>query len=129
MENVFGKKVAEIQQWLYLVFRVIIGAVFFLHGQMKIFSLHLTGLMGVVGVAEMLIGLGLILAIFTRLAAVGGLIIMIGALVTAHLPSGWNPIINKGEPALLFLVAFLILLAYGAGIWSLERQLWKKEMF
>ena len=59
----------------------------------------------------------------------GGGIVMIVALLFVHFPQGINPLANGGEAALLNLAAFLVMKAYGAGKWSLEKALWKKEMF
>ena len=131
----FNKLVKSSGSYLYLVFRLLIGLVFFIHGSGKLFgwfggsTVPLAGLFGVAGVIETLAGLGILLGFFTRLAAVGGLAVMIGALVKVHLPQGWNPLQNGGEPATLFFAAFLVLIVYGAGMWSLERALLKKEYF
>ena len=131
----FDKLVKSSGNYLYLVFRLLIGLVFFLHGSGKLFGwfggsvVPLAGLFGVAGIIETLAGLGILLGFFTRLAAVGGLAVMIGALIIAHLPQGWNPLQNGGEPATLFLAAFLVLIVYGSGKWSLERVLLKKEHF
>ena len=74
-------------------------------------------------------GLALAVGLFTRLAALGGLATMISAYFIAHFPNGWVPIMNKGELAVLYFAAFLILIIYGAGKFSLERALFKKEIF
>jgi uncharacterized membrane protein YphA (DoxX/SURF4 family) len=39
------------------------------------------------------------------------------------------PLQNKGELALLFVAAFFVLFAQGAGRFSLERQLFRRELF
>ncbi len=117
--------------YLYFVFRVIFGIVFLLHGLFKLGLMGkpaMTGLMLVVGIGEILVGLGVTFGLFTRLAAVGGLIIMIGALVTAHFPKGLNPLANGGEPAYLFFAAFLVILALGYKKWGLD-GLFQKELF
>ncbi|MFA5796680.1 MAG: DoxX family protein [Candidatus Woesearchaeota archaeon] len=119
------------EDYFFFVFRVIFGIVFLLHGLFKLGVLGnpaMTGLMLVVGIGEVLVGLGIIFGLFTRLAAVGGLIIMIGALVTAHFPKGLNPLANGGEPAYLFFAAFLVILALGYKKWGLD-GLFKKEVF
>ena len=123
---------------LYVVFRVSIGVLFFLFGVQKM--LGLWGMPGgpaafgtlvwFAGVAELLIGAGIALGIFTRLASLFGMIEMAVAYVMFHaLVAGWNPMVNMGTPALLFLLAFLVTFAYGAGKASLERKVLGKEHF
>ncbi len=123
---------------LYTVFRVGIGLLFFMFGVQKIFGLWgMPGgaapfgtLVWAAGAGELLIGLAVTLGVFTRLASLFGVIEMAVAYVMGHaLVVGWNPMVNMGTPALLFLLAFLVTLAYGAGKASLERKLLGKEMF
>lgn len=117
---------------MYVIFRIIIGFLYAMHGMSKLGLLGkpaMTGLMAFIGVAELLIGLGLVLGLFTRLAALGGLVIMIGAQATQHFPKGLNPMTNGGELSLLFLAAFLVLFAYGAGKFSLGHAFFKKEFW
>ena len=123
---------------LYTVFRVGIGLLFFMFGVQKIFGLWgmpsgaapFGTLVWVAGVAELLIGAAVTLGIFTRLASLFGVIEMAVAYVMGHaLVVGWNPMVNMGTPALLFLLAFLVTFAYGAGKASLERKLLGKERF
>ena len=122
--------------YLYLVFRVVIGYLFFQHGAQKLFgwfgskgTVELMSLMGLAGVLELLVGLALLLGLFSRLAALGGVAVMLGALFKVHLPQALNPALNGGELAVLYLASFLVLLAHGNGIWSLEKYLLKKELF
>jgi len=117
----------------YVIFRILVGCMFFLHGAGKLFGwfggpgMGFSGLMGFVGVVEFLAGLGILLGFFTRLSATGGAIIMLGAYVTKHLD--WNPLASGGELAALYFAAFLVLMVYGAGKWCLERKLLGKETF
>ena len=123
---------------LYLIFRAGIGVLFFLFGIQKL--LGLWGMPGgaaafgtlvwFAGVAELLIGAAVALGIFTRLASIFGMIEMAVAYVMGHaMVAGWNPMANMGVPALLFLLAFLVTFAYGAGKASLEKALLGKEIF
>ncbi|MDP3698161.1 MAG: DoxX family protein [Nanoarchaeota archaeon] len=123
---------------LYLVFRVGMGALFFMFGVQKLFGLWgMPGgaaafgtLVWFAGAAELLIGMAVALGIFTRLASLFGVVEMAVAYVLGHaMVAGWNPAVNMGTPALLFLLAFLVTLAYGAGKASLERKVMGKEMF
>jgi|SRR3989344_5857982 len=132
------KLVTKYNEHLYLVFRVGVGLLFLMFGVQKLFGLWgmpggaaLFGtLVWVAGAAELLIGLALTLGVFTRLASLFGVIEMVVAYVMGHaLVGGWNPAVNMGTPALLFLLAFLVTFAYGAGKASLERKVLGKERF
>lgn len=120
---------------LYLLFRFLVGGMFFMHGSGKLFgwfggpAIGFKGLMGFVGAVEFLVGLAIVFGFLTRLAAFGGLVIMAAAYITGHMPKGWNPLANQGELALLFLAAFLVLKVYGARRWAVERLFWKEEVF
>jgi putative oxidoreductase len=129
------KSVDKYGTGMFVLFRVLVGLMFFMHGSGKLFgwfggpAMGFSGLMGFVGVVEFLAGLGILLGFWTRLSALGGFIIMIGALVTTHFPSGWNPLLNGGELAFMYFAAFLVLIVYGSGKFSLEKKLTKKERF
>lgn len=124
--------------YLYVIFRIGIGALFFMFGVMKLFGLWgMPGgpaafgtLVWYAGAAEFLIGLALISGVLTRLASFFGVIEMLVAYLIGHaLPNGWNPAVNQGVPALLFMLAFLVILAYGARKASLEQAVFGKELF
>ena len=124
---------------VYAVFRIVVGLLFAQHGAQKLFGLFtdnaavkLVSLMGVAGVIELVGGLAIALGVLTRLAALGSALLMVGAYLTAHLNvggglAGWMPIMNQGELALLYLAAFLIILAHGSVKWGLEWKLTGKE--
>lgn len=123
---------------IYAVFRIVIGALFFMYGMMKLFGLWgMPGgpaafgtLVWYAGAGEFLIGLALIFGVLTRLASFFGIIEMLAAYIIGHaLPNGWNPVTNQGAPALLFMLAFLVTLAYGARKASLEQIVFRKELF
>ncbi|MEK6940885.1 MAG: DoxX family protein [Nanoarchaeota archaeon] len=129
MLNSFGKKHGD---KLYAVARFIVGALFFQHGAQKIFGLlggskvGLASFIGVAGIIELVAGIAIAAGIFTRLAAGIAASEMLVAFFKAHFKfsgglAGWVPIMNGGELALLFLAAFLVILAYGAGKCSLEK--------
>lgn len=125
------------QDYLYFVFRVLVGLFFLQHGGQKLFGwfgglggnpVELISLMGLAGIIEFFGGLAILLGIFTRLAALIAAVEMLAALFMAHFPQGYILIKNQGEPAALFFASFLVLLAYGAGKWSLGKALFKKEI-
>ena len=136
------KHVQKFEEHLYVVFRVLVGLGFMLHGAQK-FGLFgemnpagFAGAMGLpvavgylVSIVELVGGLGILAGMFTRLSALGGLVVMIGALALAHLPKGINPLLTGGELPMLYVAAFVVLLSKGAGMLSLEKALLKKEVF
>ena len=122
----------EHKEKLYVVFRVLVGLLFFMHGWGKFTGEQLpAGLFLVAGIVELAVGAGLFLGMFTRLAAVGGAIQMLVAFFKVHVAGSGtlNPLSNGGELALLFFLAFLVVMVLGNGKLSLERKLLGKEMF
>jgi putative oxidoreductase len=109
------------------ILRIVIGVFFAGAGISK---LGMNGYMFGVGIVELIAGVLLVVGLFTRLAGLVGGIIMLGALITVHF-AGWNFGIfgNGSEKAFLYLAAFLIFFTKGAGKWSLEKALLKKEVF
>ncbi|MBI4919348.1 DoxX family protein [archaeon] len=126
----------EWKNHLCVLFRLLIGWMFFEHGSQKLFGWFggktvdsLASLMGAAGVIEVVVGLAVVLGLFTRLASLLGAVEMLVAYFMMHFPKGWNPLTNYGEPALLYFAAFLVLYAWGAGKYSLERHLLDEEKF
>src|SRR3989344_4593873 len=123
---------------LYVIFRISIGLLFFLIGVQKIFGLWgmpggpapFATLVWYAGAGEIFIGFSLITGVLVRLASFFGVIEMIIAYILGHaMALGWNPMVNMGQPALLYLLAFLMTFALGAGKASLEQLVFKKEFF
>ena len=81
------------------------------------------------GIGEFLIGLSLITGVLPRLASLFGIIEMLVAYLMGHVATGgWNPAVNQGIPALVFMLAFFATMAHGAGKASLERLLFGREL-
>ncbi|MBI4149814.1 DoxX family protein [Candidatus Woesearchaeota archaeon] len=134
--KLFRKCVAKCGDYFYFVFRIFVGVMFFMHGAQKLFgwfsdngSVKLVSLMGVAGVIEVVAGLAITLGLLTRLMALISAVQMVVAYFMVHFPQGWVPLQNKGELALLYFAAFLVLLWKGAGKWNLDSKLFKKEVF
>ena len=123
------------KQYLYFVFRVLVGLLFLQHGFQKLFGL-LGGtaaapwsLIFFAGLIELIGGILIALGFFTRLAALIGGLELIIAYFKVHAPQALAPIVNKGELGLLYIAVFIVIVGYGAGKWSLERLILKKEVF
>jgi len=134
-EGLFSVMYGKLGETFYFIFRILLGFLFFAHGAQKLFGWYggqantLTSLMGVAGIIEFVGGLALLLGFWTRLAALGSALLMVIAYVMVHAPDGFIPLVNKGELAVLYFIAFLIVLHHGAGRASLEKALFKKELF
>ena len=134
--KVVKKMVEKHGECLYLIFRVLVGLMFFMHGTQKLFGVFgakgaaaTLSLMWFAGLIEFVAGSTIVLGLLTRPMALLGALMMLVAYVTMHFPGGWNPLMNKGELALMYLAAFLMMIWKGAGKWSLEKKLLKKEIF
>jgi len=128
-----GKVLGKYEDKFYFVFRILVGFLFFQHGAQKLFgwfgakgTVPLVSLFGLAGVIEFFGGLLLIVGLFTRTVAIVSAVNMVGALIIVHFPLGWSPINNNGELALLYFAAFLVLMVKGAGMYSLDKKLFKK---
>ena len=118
-----------------LVLRLVVGLAFVFHGWPKIQSA--TNWMGppevmpemvqaLVAFAEFGGGIALVLGLLTRLASIGIITVMIGAIVKVHLPKG-DPFVNPGgssyELAAVYLACGILFLVLGPGRLSLDAWL------
>jgi putative oxidoreductase len=111
------------------VFRIVIGLLFALHGTSKLFgwpsSANGTVPVGTwpfwyAGVIELVVGLLVLLGLFTRLAALLGAGEMAFAYFTQHQPKAFWPIQNGGELAVLYCFALLLIAFAGAGAFAVH---------
>ena len=113
------------------VFRIVIGALFALHGTAKLFGWPATKSGAVpfgswplwwAGAIELVVGLLVALGLFARLAALLGSGTMAFAYFTAHQPEGVLPIQNGGELAVLYCFALLLIAFAGPGAFALSGE-------
>jgi putative oxidoreductase len=123
------------KDYLYLVFRVLVGLLFFQHGAQKLLgwfgskgTVQLFSLMGLAGVLELVGGTLIALGILTRLTSLITSIEMLSAYFMMHSSKSLIPIMNGGELALLYFASFLILIIYGSGRFGIEKLIFKKEL-
>ena len=112
--------------------RIVVGAMFMQHGVQKLFGLLLTegrawngapplfSQMWFAGVLEVFGGALIILGLLTRPVAFLLAGQMAVAYFQAHFPRAFWPIMNGGEPAVLFCFSFLYFAATGAGPFSVD---------
>lgn len=123
-------------KYLYFIFRIIVGIMFFMHGAQKLLgwfgskgAVELFSLMGLAGIIELVGGLVIALGLFTRLASIISGLLMLSAYFMVHVSGGLIPLANGGELALLYFAAFLAITTKGAGIWGVEKATLGKEIF
>lgn len=115
------------------VLRIVCGYLVLLHASAKLFhvphvayfdTLELFSLLGAAGVIEFIGGILIVLGLFTRPAAFVLSGEMAFAYFIGHVPSGsfLMPLMNGGEPAVLFSFIFLFIAATGPGKWSLDAR-------
>lgn len=112
--------------------RIMTGLLFFAHGSAKYFQFpHVAmfdsmqpmqpmSLIGVAGILELVGGALVVVGLFTRPVAFVLSGMMAVAYFMAHAPQNFQPLLNGGEPAILFCFIFLYLAAAGGGAWSLD---------
>ncbi len=110
---------------IYAGFRIITGFLFLQHGLQKCFGL-LGGdqadnpRMWVAGSIELLAGSAIAIGFQARWAAFLASGLMAVAYFTMHAPNGFWPVANRGELAVLYCWAFLLIATRGSGIWSVD---------
>ena len=116
-------------EYVYAVLRIIVGLMFASHGGQKILGLFggMNGssaeaftFMWWVGMIELVGGLLVAIGLLTSWAAFLCSGLMAFAYFIAHAPQGFFPIVNKGEPAILYCFIFLYIAAHGSGPLSVD---------
>lgn len=122
---------ASWQGYTHAALRIVSGLLFLEHGTAKLFSIPnmdemLKSMPGAMvtgtGLADLLGGLLIVLGIYTRTVAFVLSGYMAAAYFIAHMPMGYFPILNFGEPALLYAFIFLWLATAGAGPFSIDES-------
>ena len=119
---------------VYCIMRLIVGLLFACHGGQKILgfppvqkAMQLDTL-GTLGAWIELVG-GFLIAfgLLTRVAAFIASGMMAVAYFMVHFHGGFFPIINRGEPAVVYCWIFLFMFFYGPGRWSLDALLFRNQ--
>ena len=119
------------RDYLYAVLRIVTGLLFFCHGMQKLFgfpggrAVVTAPLMQTAGIIELVAGGLIAVGFLTGYAAFLASGQMAVAYFAAHAPSGFFPIVNRGELAVVYCFLFLYIAARGAGPASVER--WRTD--
>ena len=128
----FSRFAPQLEPFAYAALRVVTGLLFSCHGMQKILGWLTTNAQPAIGsqiwfggLIELIGGLLVALGLFTRCAA----FVASGTMAVAYFQFHWRlafadarwlPIINKGEPAVLYCFIFFFIFAHGAGRASLD---------
>jgi putative oxidoreductase len=114
---------------IYAIMRIVVGFMFLLHGTQKLLGTPampgkpagpLPPLLMAGGVIELVCGLLVMVGFLGGWAAFLASGEMAVAYFMAHFPHHPLPIINQGEPAVLYCFIFLYIASVGSGIWSVD---------
>jgi putative oxidoreductase len=115
---------SRVAPYLLSVLRIVVAFLFIAHGTQKFFGypaaearagVSLASLPGIASMLEMVGGTLLLLGLFTRPVAFILAGEMAVAYFMAHAPRGFWPLVNRGEPAVLFCFTWLYIAAAGGG--------------
>lgn len=133
------------KEWTWTLFRILSAAMFMTHGFGKLFGENPQRLAGggmttvniadlivfpmpmeinalfIAGVVEFFGGLLILIGLWTHLAALIAVFIMLMAYLTAHI--AWFPTLNNGELAAMYFLTFLVVFAFGPGPYSADTWL------
>lgn len=110
--------------------RIVAGLLFFSHALVKLIGFppgappgqqhDLMTLLGAAAIIEAVTGILIVIGLFTRPAAFLAAGEMAVGYWLVHAPQGFHPVVNHGEPAILYCFIFLYLAAAGPGAFSLD---------
>jgi putative oxidoreductase len=132
---VFGFVPASWTPLLQSVLRIAAALSFMTHGTQKLFAWPVTQArepvelftqVGLAGVLEVFGGGLMLLGLFTRPVAFVLSGEMAFAYFLAHAPRSFWPVLNGGEPAVLFCFIWLFFAAAGPGPLSADAALWRR---
>jgi putative oxidoreductase len=116
--------------YLQSLLRIVTGLLFLEHGTGKLLGFPILpgigqemphGLLLFTGSMELIGGALVVVGFLTRPVAFILSGFMAAAYFMAHLPGSFFPVLNHGEPAVLFCFAFLYLAAAGPGAWAVDK--------
>jgi putative oxidoreductase len=129
--NALYTRMEALRPYVLSILRIVAALLYLQHGLSKVFSFPVPGppLHGLLILAAFLETVGsllLLVGAYTRIVA----FILSGeaafAYFMGHAPRSFYPLVNGGEPAVLFCFIFLYLAFAGGGPWSVDRAMLKQ---
>ena len=112
---------------IYALLRIVAGILFACHGAQMLFGAFggmppgvPKALIWTAGPLEFFGGLLIAIGLFSRITGFILSGMMAIAYFTGHAPHGFWPIVNGGEPAILYCWLFLYIAANGPGAWAVD---------
>jgi putative oxidoreductase len=125
-----SRKLATFAPQILGLTRILVGILFICHGAQKVLAAFggipagtPAFIVWVAGGIELVGGALVALGLLTRVAAFVSSGLMAAAYFMGHAPLGFWPILNGGEPAILYCWLFLNLAALGPGAWAIDNLL------
>ena len=126
---------------VFALLRIITGLLLACHGGQKVLGMFapppmpdaparvftLFSMTGVAGIIELVGGFLVAFGLFGDWAAFLCSGLMAFAYFLVHAKGGFFPIVNKGEPAVLYCFIFLYIAFHGSGILSLDQLLFRRR--
>ncbi len=123
------KFLSKFEPTAYALMRIVIGFLFACHGAQKLFgvlggqSMVHVPMMLIAGIIEFGGGVLVALGLFTRIAAFisSGQMAAAYFMVHVHMHGSYVPIVNQGEPAVMYCFVFLYIATRGTGKWGIQK--------
>lgn len=123
---------ARYESQVYGIMRIVFGLVFVMYGVQKYGMLggidgkgtaapFLSFPYGIAGTLEIILGVLIVIGLFTKIAAFIASGEMAVAYFMVHINAGLLPVQNGGQAAVLFCFGFLYIAARGAGAFGLDK--------
>src|SRR5580698_11585257 len=119
--------------YILSILRIVVGLLFLQHGLSKVFNFPapspvgaLSGLLILAAFLETVGALLFLVGAYTRIVAFILSGEMAFAYFMAHAPRAFYPLVNGGNPAVLFCFIFLYFAFAGGGSWSVDRVVLKQ---
>lgn len=117
---------------VYCIMRIVVGLLFACHGGQKILgfppvakAMQLDAIGMIAGYIELICGFLVAFGLLTRIAAFLASGMMAVAYFMVHAKGGFFPIINRGEPAVIYCFIFLYIFFHGPGWLSIDALIWR----
>jgi putative oxidoreductase len=136
----FGTTLDRFQPYTLGLLRIVTGYLFMLHGTTKLFhvpyvemfaNVPVGSIFWIAGVLELILGMMLVLGLFTRLAAFIASGEMAFAYFMGHVAGASSsfllPILNSGELAVTWCFVFLFIATAGGGAFALDKLIATKQ--